>query len=240
MPDFSARELIPELMDAESVAFEDYCDCLRDLETVNRWTLAARPTLSFLARLADGGRIAPGRPFTILDVGSGYGDMLRRIDRWAAGRGLALELIGLDRDPRAARAAQAATPADRPIRWLTGDCFAFPPPGRIDLIVSSLFAHHLDDAEVTRFLAWMEAAAALGWFVNDLHRHPVSYYGFVAWSRLARWHRFVRHDGPVSIRRAFVAADWRGYLAEAGIPDGAAEIAWWLPFRLCLGRVKSS
>ena len=240
MPDFSARALIPELMDAESVAFEDYRDCLRDLESVNRWTLAARPTLGFLARLADTGRIAPGRTVSVLDVGCGSGDMLRRIDGWAARRGLSLDLIGLDRDPRAARAAGEATSAGRPIRWLTGDCFAMPLPGKVDLIISSLFAHHLDDAELVRFLAWMEATAELGWFVNDLHRHPVSYYGFVSWSRLARWHRFVRHDGPVSIRRAFVAADWRGYLAAAGIQADAVEIAWRLPFRLCLARVGPS
>lgn len=238
MADFSERALIPELMDVEDVAFDDYRDCLRDLESVNRWTLAWRPTRSYLARLADTGRIAPGRPVTILDIGCGYGDMLRRIDVWAARRGLTVELIGMDRDPRAARAAAEATPAGRPIRWVTGDCFASPLPDEIDLVVSSLFCHHLDDAELVRFLVWMEAAATLGWFVNDLHRHAVSYYGFVAWSRLARWHRFVRHDGPASIRRAFVAADWRRYLRAAELPAGAVEIAWWMPFRLCVGRVK--
>jgi len=238
VPDFSRRALIPELMDAEDVAYEDYRACLRDLEFVNRVTLAYRPTLSFLARLAAAGRIAPGRPVTVLDVGSGYGGMARRIDRWAAERGLTVELIGLDHDPRAARAASEATEADRPIRFVTADCFAWRPAGRVDLIVSSLFGHHLDEAGLVRFLGWMETTAALGWFVNDLHRHPVAYYGFIALSRLARWHRFVRHDGPVSIRRAFVAADWRRYLAEAGLPAGAVEIAWRFPFRLCLARAK--
>jgi len=238
MTDFSERALIPELMDAESVPYDDYLDCLRDLESVNRWTLAWRPTRSFLARLADTGLIVPGRPVTIVDVGCGYGDMLRRIDLWAARRGLTVDLIGIDHDPRAARAAAEATPADRPIRWVTADCFEYPTDGGIDLIVSSLFCHHLDDAELVRFLAWMESTATLGWFVNDLHRHAISYYGFVAWSRLAHWHRFVRHDGPVSIRRAFVTADWRRYLTSARLASDTIEIAWWIPFRLCLSRVK--
>src|SRR3546814_10084158 len=77
----------------------------------------------------------------------------------------------------------------------------------------------------------MEATARIGWFVNDLHRHPVPYYAFSALARAARWHKFVRHDGPVSIGRAFVAADWRRLLATAGIEDGAAKIAWRMPFR---------
>lgn len=240
MPDFAHRTLTPELMDAADVEFADYRACLRDLATVNVLTLAYRPTLAWLDRLARTGRLAPGRPVVILDVGSGYGDMLRQIDRWAARRDLSVDMIGLDHDPRAARAAAEATTPDRPIRWVTADCFAWPPDGRVDLIVSSLFGHHLDDTELVRFLGWMEATAAVGWFVNDLHRHPVSYYGFMALSRLARWHRFVRHDGLVSIGRAFVKSDWRRALAEAGLPAGDVEMSWWMPFRLCLSRVRTA
>ena len=107
-------------------------------------------------------------------------------------------------------------------------------------MMSSLFAHHLDDPDLVRFLARMEAGARIGWFVNDLHRHPLPYHAFRALSAAMGWHRFVRHDGPVSITRAFVAADWRRLLAEAGIPPGAANIAWHLPFRLCVGRVRAS
>jgi SAM-dependent methyltransferase len=239
MPDFSRRTLIPELMDAEDVDFSDYVACLRDLRTVNRWTFAYRPTLSYLTRFVASGRSPNDRPIVILDVGCGYGDMLRRIDRWAARGGLAVELIGLDRDPRASRAAREATLVDRPIKWITGDCFSYRPTGSLDLIVSSLFGHHLDDGELVRFLAWMESAAALGWFVNDLHRHVVAYYGFSALARIAGWHRFVRHDGPVSIARAFVADDWRRYLAAAGIPIDAVAIEWRMPFRLCVERAKA-
>jgi SAM-dependent methyltransferase len=240
MPDFSRRTLAPELMDAADVAFDDYLACLRDLESVNRWTFAYRPTLHFLAGLEAAGRLPRDRRIGILDVGCGYGDMLRRIDRWSTRRGLAVDLVGLDHDERACRAAQEATPADRPLRWVSADCFSYRPTGPVDLIVSSLFGHHLDDDELVRFLSWMDSTAGLGWFVNDLHRHAVSYYGFIALSGLARWHRFVRHDGPVSIARAFDRADWHHYLAAAGIAADAAEIGWRMPFRLCVARVKPS
>ena len=78
----------------------------------------------------------------------------------------------------------------------------------------------------------------IGWFVNDLHRNAFSYYGFGLLARLMRWHRFVIHDGPVSIARAFGANDWRDLLREAGLPKGAAEVTWRFPFRLCVERVK--
>jgi hypothetical protein len=84
----------------------------------------------------------------------------------------------------------------------------------------------------------MESRASTAWFVNDLHRHPFAYYGFGLLARLMRWHRFVRHDGPVSIARAFQASDWPALLAQAGLAKDAAKVRWRFPFRLCVERVK--
>ncbi len=85
------------------------------------------------------------------------------------------------------------------------------------------------------FLRWMERHARHGWFVNDLHRHALPYHGFRLLARAMRWHRFVQHDGPVSIARAFRRAEWQRLLAEAGVPG---EVRWVFPFRLCVGRLR--
>ena len=84
----------------------------------------------------------------------------------------------------------------------------------------------------------MEEHAPTAWFVNDLHRHPIPYHVFRAASRLLRYHRFVQHDGPISIARAFNPYDWRATLAAAGLPRGTARVAWRFPFRLCVTRIK--
>ena len=107
------------------------------------------------------------------------------------------------------------------------------------MVVSSLFTHHLPDASVVRFLRWMEANARVGWFVNDLHRHPLPYHFFRTFARLARFHRFVQHDGPVSIARAFAPADWQRLIAEAGLDAAAVEVRWRVPFRLTVGRLEA-
>ena len=236
--DFSRRASTPELMDGEC-DYETFRDCLHDLAAVNRLTLAHRPTLAFLDRLARTGRLPRDRPTSILDVGSGYGDLLRAVERWAARRGIAVALTGLDLNPWSARAAAQATGPGSRIAWVTADALTHEPEGGADLVVSSLFAHHLDDAALVRFIRRMEATARTGWFVSDLHRHPVPYHAFRALSRAMRWHPFVRHDGPVSITRAFGRADWRRLLGEAGLPEGAASIAWELPFKLCVSRVRA-
>jgi SAM-dependent methyltransferase len=234
----SRRNDLTELMDSDATDFATFRACLVDLAKVNRLTLAYRPTMRFFAQLAAAGRLPRDRAVTIVDVGSGYGDMLRRIDRWGAQQGLKLDLIGVDLNPWSAKAAAEATPADRPIRYVTANVFDFRPPGGIDIVISSLLTHHLDDASLIRFVAWMEEHAATAWFVNDLHRHPIPYHAFRVASRALRYHYFVQHDGPISIARAFDAHDWRRALAAAGLASSAARVEWLFPFRLCVTRVK--
>ncbi len=237
-PDFSRRATTPELMDTEVTSFEEFRACLVDLERVNRLTFTFRPMIAYLDRLAAAGRIPADRALVIVDVGSGYGGMLRAIDRWAQKRGIAVDLTGVDLNPWSARSAAEATPAGRPIRWVTRNLFDYTPDSGIDLIVSSQFTHHLDDDGLVTFIAFMERTARIGWFIGDLHRHWLPYRFFRLWSRLARWHYFVGHDGPISITRAFVAAEWRSLLARAGLAPGAATVRWMIPFRLCVARIK--
>lgn len=234
--DFTRRSADDELMDTEPVSLAEFTACLSDLARVNRMTLAYRPTLRFLDRLAERG-LPAGRPLEVVDVGSGYGDMLRAIDRWAVRRGVPVSLTGVDLNPWSRLAATAATEPGRPIRWITADAFAYEPEAGIDVVVSSLFTHHLTDALVVRFLRWMDAVARRGWFINDLHRHPVPYHFFLRFARLARFHRFVQHDGPVSITRAFDWSDWDRLLAEAGIDRDRVDVRWRVPFRLTVQKL---
>jgi SAM-dependent methyltransferase len=231
--DFSRRALpseLPEWMD-EPCSYEDFRACLIDLGQVNRLTLSYRPTLAFLDRIASA---KPGKALSILDVGSGGGDMLRCVERWAKRRGIRVELTGIDLNPYAARAARELSPAKSAIQWKTGDAFAFTEP--VDVVLSSLFTHHLEEPEIVRFLAWSEAVAGRGWFVNDLCREATPYKLFGLVARVMRWHRFVQHDGPVSFRRSFREDDWERMLLAAGV--AGARVARWTPGRLCVERVK--
>ena len=110
------REL-PELMDGDC-SYEDFRDCLRSLESVNRWLLGYRPTLAWLRGLS----LAPLHgPVHIVDVGCGGGDMLRQIARWTHTRRIAVQLSGIDLNPYATRTASESTPKELGITWITGD-----------------------------------------------------------------------------------------------------------------------
>lgn len=218
-----------EQMDDPSLDPQIYDEVLKGLGRVNAWTLAARPTLSFLAGATRG-----REGFSLLDVGSGEGGMLRTIAKWARRRGLAARLIGVDLNPKSERVARAKTPGDVRIAYRTGD---YRELGRFDFVISSLVAHHMTGAELQDFLRWMEANSDRGWFVNDLHRHGIAYSGYPLLAAFLRVHRIVREDGRLSIARAFRPDDWRSILVEAGVTEGV-EIRRYFPFRLCVERLR--
>jgi SAM-dependent methyltransferase len=236
MRGFAQRVLEPELMDTEPVSFEEFHACLTDLSTVNTVTRARAPTLAWLRQMTK--HMRRGDRLSLVDVGCGHGDMLRAVHAWCCTQGFEPDLIGIDINPWSAASARAVTPAHLRIDYQTGDVFDFRPASPAQFVVSSLFAHHLSDQQAVRFIQWMEDTAERGWFINDLHRHPVPFYGFGLMSRLLRWHRFVQHDGPVSIARAFRKSDWERLTRAAGIEPASIQIRWHMPFRICVGRAK--
>lgn len=226
---FSQRSTQPELMDTEPVSFAEFHDCLHTLEMINTLTLAYRPTLRWLKRMVAG--IDARQSLSVLDIGCGGGDMLRQIWKWAQGRDLSLELVGIDLNPWSQQSAEQTTPTDAPIRFETANLFSLDLSRDADFVISSLFTHHLNDIELVRFIQWMDRHATRGWFINDLHRHFLPYFFIKYAVRLFRPNRLIQHDAPVSVARAFTASEWRYLLREAGIPSQRTSIAWFFPFR---------
>ena len=210
----------------------EYARCLADLAQVNTLTLARRPTLAFLNRAMR--HRDPGAAISVLDVAFGHGDMLRAIWAWGVRRGRPVRLGGIDLNPNAAVAARAASPG-RDFDLTTGDVLTSEPAPPYDYIISSLFTHHLDNAQVVAFLRWMEQHARYGWFINDLHRRVFPYYGFPLLGRVLGWHPVVQFDGQVSIARSFRRAEWQALLTEAGVP-GVVQARF--PSRLCVTRLR--
>lgn len=228
-----------ELMDDPALPVETYTAVLHDLAKVNRVTMAYRPTLAFIRRA-----VGDRKSFSVLDVGFGDGDMLRRIAAQAKVSGQRARLVGVDLNPNSVAAARDATPPDLDIDYVHGDYAAFANRGAglgnggagFDCIISSLVAHHMSHAQLIAFLRFMNAEARAGWFVNDLHRHGFAYTGYPLLARLMNWHPIVRQDGRTSIARSYRPAEWRPLLAEAGVRGARVFRAF--PFRLCLEKLR--
>lgn len=216
-----------ELMDGPGLADPALqARVLADLARVNRLTRTHAPVLQFLRQAwAD---VPPGQTVSVLDVGSGEGDLLRAIWQLAAQQQRSARLTGLDLHPDSTRAAQAATPAHMGIAYVTADVFAHVPPPT-DYIVNSQLAHHLDDAQLVAFLQWLQRHARRAWCIADLRRAWLPYLGFRWLARLAGWHRVVRLDGTLSIARSCTAPEWQALLERAGV---SGRVQRHLPYRL--------
>lgn len=233
MRSFAARSTEAEWMDGEDVTTADFAALIHDLAIVNSVTLARRPTLQWLARATKS-----LDHFSLLDVGSGEGDMLRAVHAWARKAGKTCTLTGIDINPRSEAAAVAATDPALPIAYVTGDVFDYRPAQPPDFIISAICTHHMPDALVARLLRWMDQTALRGWYNSDLRRHWFAYYGFGLLARVARWHPTVVHDGQVSVARSFTRADWEAIIDASAIPHAGLQLTNEFPFRLCLGRIR--
>jgi 2-polyprenyl-3-methyl-5-hydroxy-6-metoxy-1,4-benzoquinol methylase len=218
------RSQAAEMMDADDLDHETYATVMGDLARVNRLTLAIRPTLAFLHRVARG-----RSRLRLLDVGFGDGDALRTISRWCASRGIDAELVGVDMNPRSAVAADRRGTSTPAIRYLTGDYADL--AGRWDVVISSLVAHHMTRDQLVTFVRWMEGNTTC-WFVNDLNRHRAAHLIWPWLAKAAGWHPIVRHDGRLSIARSYRLHEWPPILVEARASDCRVHRAF--PFRLCV------
>lgn len=223
-----------EEMDAVELAPARYAKVLADLSRINGLTLARRPTLAFLDRVRARGIGA--KPWRILDVGFGSGDMLAQIARWGAKRGVPLDLVGVDLNPKSAPVAEAKL-GDR-ARLITGDYRDLAGQGW-DIVLSSLVTHHMTSVQRAEFLRFMDGECARGWLVNDLHRQRFPFAGYPLLARLALVDPIVRRDGQLSVGRSFRRSEWQAMLSDA-LPGTAGECRIFrsFPYRLCVERLR--
>jgi SAM-dependent methyltransferase len=206
----------PELMDAPGLPEEEVADAYRVLRRVNRQFFGGRrPMARELDLLLREDRPGAG-PLTLLDVGSGSGDLARFAESHLQARGVPSRALALDRDPTA-----LALAFEEGLRAVRGDALALPfAAGSIDVVTAVKFAHHLHGEALSRLLAEMARVARRRVIVLDIRRSRLAYAGFVAWSRVFTRNRLVRYDGPLSVLRGFTRGELEGLAAPF------ASFAW--------------
>jgi SAM-dependent methyltransferase len=225
---FSTRASGPELMDDLTLASDALRQNLDELETINTWLGGYAPVLNALDRLRP--RFPAGRPLRLADLGSGGGDTLRHIARWARHHGVAVELVGIDANQFMLDYAAAKSRNYPEISYRQFDIFSVEfQAQRFDIVTNSLFCHHFTDAELVPLLRQWQQQATLAVVINDLHRHALAYHSIKWLTRLLGGSYLVRHDAPLSVARAFRQVDWEKLLQSAGITR--YELRWRWAFR---------
>jgi SAM-dependent methyltransferase len=232
--DLKQRSQESEWLDREDLDPTELEHVLSDLARFNQTFFGHYPLLRWLDKAVSG---QPTAAPTLVDVGCGYGDVLRAIRRWSRRRGLDIALLGVDLNRETIRIARAATDSADQIDFQVGNAFDLASAAPVDFMISSLVTHHLTDREIVEFLRLMERAARGGWAICDLQRSRFLYHFIGISGRLGRLHPIVVQDGQISVARSLTRADWTQRIAEAGIPQTEVSIGWFL-FRFLIGRLR--
>ena len=219
-------------MDSEVVNYQEFAKCLSHLEVINIFTFAYRPTLKWFKKEIS--NLDTLESVSVLDAGSGGGDMMRRMLKVSEKEGASVNFTGVDMNGWAKDYAQKHTNTNDPIEYLTSNLFDLELSNKPDFITSSLFTHHLSGKELLKFIKWMDLNAQQSWFINDLHRHFLPYYFIKLVTYIFPFHRFVKHDAAVSVARSFRKSDWHRILSDAGISHDRYSVRWCFPFRYCV------
>ncbi len=188
---------------------------LGDISRLNRYFGGTRVTRSHLLRLLDD---RPGGSVTVLDVGSGAADIPIELVHWARSHGRRLRVIAVDRDRRILEVARRLAAGYPEISFVQCDGLYLPVrDGGVDAAISALTLHHVEPDAAPRFLGELHRVSRRGFVINDLVRSRVAYALVWLATRLLARSRVSRHDGPLSVRRAYTAREIAALCERAGI-----------------------
>ena len=218
-----------ELLDDPAAESGQVCESLRNIGRANRWFGGAAAVRYGLERALPSA--APGDRFTMVDVGTGLGDLPRMAVAWGAARGITLLPIGLERHGAAARLAGKLG-----LRVIVGDGAALPFASKsVDLVLLSQVAHHFAPTAIVHLFRECGRVARRAVIVADLRRSGMAAVGFQVAGRVLGFDPDTMRDGVTSLRRGFSAASLGALLGQAGIRaavarrPGARLVAVWHP-----------
>jgi len=188
------RRVIPELLDTDSGTPAQLAASLDDLRRINRWFGGIPTSQSMVQCVA---RKSTTRSLSLLEVAAGAGDVPRTVAERLSRRGIHLPVTLLDRSPAHLQCRRNGA------RAVAADALALPfADASFDLVSCCLFAHHLGQQELVRFVNEGLRVCRIALLINDLIRNPLHlmlvYAGFPLYRS-----SLTRHDAPASVYAAY-------------------------------------
>jgi SAM-dependent methyltransferase len=229
------RHFTAEAMDGADLDPHLLAGDLLNLEALNRFfggrDVIRRRVMPLVSRLATGGAV------TVLDLGSGSGDLCRVLVDECRKDGRAVQLLSLDAHPQIQAFARERCGNTYPeIRFVRGDARRLPlADASVDLVLCTLALHHFTEPDARAVLSEMRRVARQYAVVSDLCRSRTAYAGVWAATRLTA-NPMTRMDGPVSVRRAFTRPELLELAAAAGWTNPTLYREPWFRMSLVYGR----
>lgn len=219
------RSLKEELLDDPRTPPERVRESLGFMAGVNRFFGGTRVVLDYFEETCR------EESFTVLDLGTGSGDIPQALARWARRRGRRADVTALDTNPVCIEYARKHFPSTD-VRYLETSAFQLDQLQRFDYIISSMFFHHLPDERIVELLKMMRRNCHKGFIINDLYRSILPYAGATILGVLSM-KPIIFNDGRLSVARAFRRGDLERYRRMTGFPELKIE-------RKSIGRITLS
>jgi ubiquinone/menaquinone biosynthesis C-methylase UbiE len=212
LPPRSQRQ---ELLDAEGIPPRDLAGNLDDLWRLNRY-LGSHWLICTTLRRVWRGLGSPER-LRVLDVGTGAGDIPLALYRWSQRRGIRLTLVAIDNHTGVIHSIRGAV-SSKTFDLIQADGLSLPFRSQtFDVVICSTMLHHLERPQATALLQAMATVARHGLIVNDLRRSWLHYGGARLLLSIMSRNRLTRHDGPLSVLRAYRVDEVRQMASMAGL-----------------------
>jgi len=163
-----------------------------------------------LARLLDDRHTGA---LTLLDVGTGAGDLPRRAAAWGARRGVRLTPLGIERHPAAATMAREQ---GLPMILACGSALPLADEA-VDLVLLSQVAHHLAPAALAAVARELTRVARIGVILADLRPSELAGVGYRLVGSILGFDRHTIVDGVTSLRRGFTPERLARELGAVGV-----------------------
>ncbi|MBU3662383.1 MAG: methyltransferase domain-containing protein [Bacteroidetes bacterium] len=194
------RSYEAELLDADNIPQKDLYLNLKELNNINTLLGGHNITLKGIAAF----NLKLNKTYHLLDIGCGGGDNLRVIADWGRRKGLQLQLTGVDLKTDCINYAKEHCKAYPEIHFICSDYKDLLNQNTTyDIIFTALFCHHFKEEDLSILFRYKQQHANLGFFINDLHRHPLAYYSIKFLTALFSKSYLVKNDAGLSVKRGF-------------------------------------
>jgi 2-polyprenyl-3-methyl-5-hydroxy-6-metoxy-1,4-benzoquinol methylase len=226
MPSLSKRDCQPELMDDPALPEADHQAALLGLRRVNRLSRSVAIVWPAIRALAVGR--SDDNPLKVMDIACGGGDVTRAVARQAMRKKVPIVIDGCDINPFAVTYSRQGNAGleNIPVRFFQRDVVRQELPQGYDVLMCSLFLHHLSEDNARRLLSKMAAAASRLVLIDDLRRTRFGYALAYVGCRLLTRSPIVHHDGPLSVRAAFTSAEIQKLALSAGLQRATITHHW--------------
>lgn len=225
---FEKRSNEPEIMDDLQLDDAALNQNLIELDIYNRFLGGKSVLLQALNAIYHKNKpYIANHKITIADLGCGSGELLRTTAKWSQEKAIQAELIGFDANKNIIEYANTQSLPDQTISYKVMDIFSEEFKRlSFDIITINSVAHHFSDTALITLLKQLKQQTRLAIIINDLQRHWFSYFFTKIITNLFSFSYLAKHDGPLSVLRAFKKQELIALLQQAGIQSYQIRWAW--------------